>query len=119
MCIVKDLLTKEELRHVRRALQILPEEAPVFYEVWAIGYTNNSKQAILLRKFEESQEAIAYADTVYLLDAVTAIAGNNRFNYSTDYVFVEVETVVEDTKGGTINIGTVYKNDLFVMEYIG
>jgi hypothetical protein len=54
-----------------------------------------------------------------LLDAITAITGNNRFNYSTDYVFVEVETVVEDTKGGTINLGTVYKNDLFIMEHIG
>jgi hypothetical protein len=119
MCIVKDLLTKEELRQVRRALQILPEEAPVFYEVWAIGYANNSKQATWLRKFEEFQEAIAYADTVYLLDAITAITGNNRFNYDTDYVFVEVETVVEDTKGSTINISTIYKNDLFIMEHIG
>jgi hypothetical protein len=119
MCIVKDLLTKEELTHVRRALQILPEEAPIFYEVWAIGYANNSKQTILLRKFEEAQEAVAYADTVYLLDAVTAITGNTRFNYDTDYVFVEVETVVEDAEGGTVNLGTVYKNDLFIMEHIG
>jgi hypothetical protein len=119
MCIVRDLLTKEELRHIRRALQILPEDAPVLYEVWAIGYTNNSKQAVLLMKFEESQDAITYADNIYLLDAITAIAGDNRFNYSTDYVYVEVETVIEDTCGDTINIGTLYKNNLFIMEHIG
>lgn len=119
MCIVRDLLTKEELRHIKRVLQILPEEAPISYEVWAIGYANNSKKEILLRSFEESREAIKYTDTVTLLDAVNAIAGDNSFNYGTDYVFVEVETVIADNKGGTINIGTVYKNDLFILEFIG
>ena len=119
MCIVKDLLTKEELRHIKRVLQILPEEAPISYEVWAIGYTNNSKQETLLRRFEDSQDAMEYADAVYLLDAITAIAGNNRFNYSTDYVFVEVETVIDDNKGGTMNIGTIFKNNLFLLEHIG
>ena len=31
----------------------------------------------------------------------------------------EVETVIDNKKGGTINLGTVYKNDLFILEYIG
>lgn len=119
MCIVKDLLTKEDLRHVKRVLEILPEDAPISYEVWAIGYANNSKQEVLLRSFEESKAAIEYADEVYLLDAINAIAGDNRFNYGTDYVFVEVEAVIDDTKGGTMNIGTIFKNDLFIMEHIG
>ena len=119
MCIVKELLTKEDLRHVKRVLEILPEEAPISYEVWAIGYANNSKQEILLRSFEDSQEAIEYASAVYLLDAINAIAGDNPFNYNTDYVFVEVETVIDDAKGGTVNIGTIFKNNLFIMEYIG
>lgn len=118
MCIVKDLLTKEELRHLKRVLEILPEDAEVSYEVWAIGYANNSKKEILLRAFEESREAITYADTIYLLDAVNAIAGGNRFDYSTDYVFVEVEVVLDNNRGGTINIGTVYKNNLFILEQI-
>ena len=119
MCIVKDLLTKEDLKHIKRVLEILPEEAPVTYEVWAIGYANNSKKEILLRTFEYSNDAIDYADTIYLLDAINAIAGANSFNYGTDYVFVEVETVIDDAKGGTMNIGTIYKNDLFIMEHIG
>ena len=119
MYMVKDLLTKEELKHIKRVLEILPEEAPISYEVWAIGYANNSKQETLLRRFDDSQEAIDYADSMYLLDAINAIAGANRFNYSTDYVFVEVETVIDDTKDGTINVGTIYKNDLFIMEHIG
>ena len=119
MCIVKDLLTKEDLQHIKRVLQILPEEAPIHYEVWAIGYTNNAKQETLLRRFETPDVAIEYADAVYLLDAITAIAGNSRFDYGTDYVFVEVETVIDDMKGSTINIGTIYKNDLFILEHIG
>ena len=73
----------------------------------------------MLRQFETSKDAVEYADGVYLLDAITAITGNNRFDYGTDYVFVEVETVIDDTKGSTINIGTIYKNDLFILEHIG
>jgi hypothetical protein len=119
MNMVKDLLTKEELRHIKRVLQILPEEAPISYEVWAIGYANNSKKETLLRSFEESREAVAYADTITLLDAINAITGDNYFNYSTDYVFVEVETVIDNNKGGTMNLGAVYKNDLFILEHIG
>ena len=118
MCIVKDLLTKEELRHMKRALQILPEDAPVSYEVWAIGYTNNNRKETLLNSFDNSQEAVDYADAVYLSDAITAIVGNNRFNYGTDCVFVEVETVIDDTKGSTVNIGTIYKNNLYVLKKI-
>jgi hypothetical protein len=119
MCIVKDLLTKEDLRHIKRVLEILPEEAPISYEVWAIGYANNSRKETLLRTFSDSCEAIAYTDTVTPLDAIDAIASDHKFNYGTDYVFVEVETVIDDNRGGTINIGTVYKNDLFILEFIG
>ena len=119
MCIVKDLLTKEDLQHVKRVLEFLPEEAQVTYEVWAIGYANNSKKETLLRTFDKSVEAVAYADTITLIDAINAIAGANHFNYGSDYVFVEVETVVDNKKGGTVNIETIYKNDLFILEFIG
>lgn len=119
MCIVKDLLTKEELRHLKRVLEILPEEAQISYEVWAIGRNNNRNTETLLRTFKNSLDAVEYAKDVVLLDAINAIAGDNYFDYSTDYVFVEVETVIDDNKGGTMNIGTVYKNDLFILEYIG
>ena len=119
MCIVKDLLTKEDLRHIKRVLEILPEEAYISYEVWAIGYANNSKKETLLRTFSTQTEAIAYTDDITPLDAINAIAGDNYFNYDTDYVFVEVEATIDNKKGGTINIETVYKNDLFVLECIG
>lgn len=118
MCIVKDLLTREDLKHVKRVLEILPEDAPISYEVWAIGYTNNNKKEILLRRFEDSSAAVDYASKVYLLDAVNAIAGNNKFNYATDYVFIEVETVIDDTRGSTVNLGTLFKNNLFMVEKI-
>ena len=118
MCIVKDLLTKEDLRHIKRVLEILPEDAPISYEVWAIGYANNSKKETLLRTFDDSREAIEYADSTTLLDAINAIAGNGYFDYSTDYVFIEVETTIDNNRGGSINIGTIYKNTLFILEFI-
>ena len=118
MCIVKDLLTKEELRHIKRVLEILPEEAPIHYEVWVIGRHNHHNAETLLRTFDESWEAVDYADNIYLLDAINAIAGDAYFNYSTDYVFVEVATVIDNNRGGTMNIGTYYKKALFMLEDI-
>ena len=118
MCIVKDLLTKEELRHIKRVLQILPEEAPISYEVWAMGRHNHHNVETLLRTFDESCEAIAYVDALPLMDAVNAIAGDAYFNYGTDYVFVEVSAVIDNNRGGTMNIGTAYKKALFTLEDI-
>jgi hypothetical protein len=118
MCIVKDLLTKEDLRHIKRVLEILPEEAPISYEVWAIGRHNHHNVEILVRTFEESWEAVEYADTLPLLDAINAIAGDAYFNYGTDYVFVEVSAVIDNHRGGTMNIGTTYKKALFTLEDI-
>lgn len=118
MCIVKDLLTKEDLRHIKRVLQILPEEAPVSYEVWAVGRHNHHNVETLLSTFKESREAVDYADAVYLLDAINAIAGDAYFNYSTDYVLIEVCAVIDNNRGGTMNIGCAYKKTLFALEDI-
>ena len=118
MCIVKDLLTKEDLRHVKRVLEILPEEAPISYEVWAVGRHNHHNVETLLRTFEESCEAIDFADTLPLLDAVNAIAGDAYFNYSTDYVFIEVSAVIDNNRGGMMNLGIAYKKALFMLEDI-
>ena len=118
MCIVKDLLTKEELRHMKRALQILPEEAPISYEVWVIGRHNHHNVETLLRTFEESWEAVDYADSIPLLDAINTVAGDAYFNYSTDHVFIEVSAVIDNDRGGTMNIGCAYKKALFTLEDI-
>ena len=118
MCIVRDLLTKEDLRYLKRVLAILPEEAPISYEVWAIGHTKNNIE-VLLRSFGESWEAIEYAKSVTPLDAIIAVSEGQGFDFSTDYIFIEVETVIDDNKGGTMNIGTAYKNTLFLLEDIG
>ena len=98
MCIVKDLLTKEDLRHIKRVLQILPEEAPISYEVWAIGRHNHHNVETILRTFTEFNEALDYADSLPLLDAINAIAGDAYFNYSTDSVYIEVSTVIDNNR---------------------
>jgi hypothetical protein len=118
MCIVKDLLTKEDLRHIKRVLEILPEEAPISYEVWVIGRHNHHNVETLVRTFAESWEAVDYADSLPLLDAVNIIAGDAYFNYSTDYVFIEISAVIDNNHGGTMNIGIAYKKALFTLEEI-
>lgn len=118
MCIVKDLLTKEDLRHIKRVLEILPEEAPISYEVWAIGRHSRHNVETVMRTFDESWEAIEYAESLPLLDAINAIAGDAYFNYSTDCVFIEVTTAIDNSRGSTMNIGTIYKKALFTLEDI-
>ena len=118
MCIVKDLLTKEDLRHIKRVLQILPEETPVSYEVWAVGRHNHHSVETLLRTFTESRDAVDFADATYLLDAINAIAGDAYFNYSIDYVFIEVCAVIDNNRGGTMSLGCAYKKTLFELENI-
>ena len=108
MCIVKDLLTREELRHVKRTLELLSEDTPVSYEVWAIS---NTEQETLLRRFDEASAAVYYANTVNILETT--------IDTDIDYVTIEVETVIDDMRGSTISIGTIFKNNLFVLEHIG
>ena len=119
MCIVKDLLTKEELRHLRSILEILPEEAPISHEVWIVGYSDTAKSEVLLRSFTESADAIKYAKTVTFLEAINALAADNHFSYNTDCVYIEVDTVMDNNKGNSVNIGTVFKNMFFILEDIG
>jgi hypothetical protein len=115
MSIVKDLLTKEEQRSVHRMLEILPEDAPLCYEVWAIGYHNRTitGTAFLLKVFIEPEDAIEYAKTEapQELRRILLEADLTEFNA----VALEVETVIDDNEEGTINICTLYKK-MFIIK---
>lgn len=115
MSIVKDLLTKEEQRSVHRMLELLPEDAPLCYEVWAIGYYNRrvTNNTFLLRVFTDPEDAIEYAKTEapQELRRILLEADLTAFNA----VALEAETVIDDNEEGTINICTLYKK-MFIIK---
>ncbi len=115
MNMVKDLLTKEEQRSIHRMLELLPEEAPLCYEVWGIGYLNrrSTDNTFLLRVFTDPEDAIEYAKTEapQELRRILLEADLSTFNA----VALEVETVIDDTEEGTVNICTLYKK-MFIIK---
>ena len=111
MCIVKDLLTREEQRYIKRILEILPEDAPVAYEVWAIGYYNKvaTGLASLLRMFDSPEEAIEYTKTMDMRQIVSETdLSANTVTTEINRISVEVETVIANDDD-TMNICTIYK----------
>lgn len=99
----------------------IPEDVPVMYEVWAIGYDEEDQitdAELLIGTFENPDEAASFArDT-----SVTGILGLAEdctypgFDKSVHTIHVEVETVVASDEDGTMNIGTVYKKTLELFE---
>ena len=115
MNMVKDLLTREEQRYIKRILEILPEDAPIAYEVWAIGYYNKvaTDLAFLLQVFNDPEEAIEYTKIVALRDILQIVAEAD-FDTNTaaniNRISIEVETVIDDNDDGTVNLCTIYRN---------
>ncbi len=115
MNLVKDLLTREEQRYIKRMLEILPEDAPITYEVWAIGYFNRTitDTAFLLRVFTEPEDAIEYAKTAAPQELkqilIEADFDVNTVTPAINAIAIEAETVIDDNDEGTINICTIYK----------
>jgi hypothetical protein len=109
MSIVKDLLTREEQRYIKRTLEILPEDAPICYEVWAIGYYNRkvTDNTFLLRVFTDPEDAIEYAKSEASQELRRILLEADLTNFNA--VALEVETVIDDNEEGTINICTLYK----------
>jgi hypothetical protein len=115
MNMVKDLLTREEQRYIKKILEILPEDAPIAYEVWAIGYYNKevTDVAFLLQVFTEPEEAIEYTKSAAITDTMQIVAeADFDTNIATEInrISVEVETVIDDTENDTVNLCTIYKN---------
>ena len=96
----------------------VPEDIPVMYEVWAIGYDeeNNITEAeVLLGTFTDPDEAVSLAKDITLPEVVN-IAADDQCDITTEIytISVEVETVVPEEDGSTMNIGTVYRKTLEV-----
>ena len=89
----------------------------VTYEVWAVGYDedgNNTGVDLFIDKFEDPNEAVDYASEITFSDVIH-FAAEEDFDdtaYSVSYVAIEVETVICDEDGNTVNAGTIYRNRL-------
>lgn len=90
----------------------MPEDVPVSYEVWAIGYDKEDQVTdaeLLLATFEDPDQAVHYAKELTLADVVN-FAADDECDVTTEVysIHIEVETVVPDDEV-TMNIGTIYK----------
>lgn len=119
MITVKDLIENSELmNNIIEDLEDIPEDTEVFYSVWALGYNKFNDltgDEVLIGEFIDPDKATEYAETV-TYETIKEL-GFRKSNSETVYFSIEVETVIsdpEDEDGGTMNIGTVYKRDLWL-----
>lgn len=108
---VKDLMTNEELANlITEDIADLKQDAKVTYEVWTLGYNADNTIAnseTLLKAFTDPDKAVDYANQISAADL-------NK-NETSDKISIEVETVVDLEDGeGTMNVGTVYRRDLWI-----
>jgi hypothetical protein len=118
---VKELMKDEELaKFVTEDLEDFDEESKVTYEVWALGYDSNDKitdAEMLLGEFSDPDQAVEKAKETTIADVVHKAAeedANNDLEVDVVRLSIEVETVVDDGEEGTMNVGTIYKRELWI-----
>lgn len=121
---IQDLINNEEfVQQIVEDITEIPEDTEVSYEVWASGYNFNNEITdanTFMKDFKDPDEAIDYAKQLTLVDIIEQDAkdcGNEKIkelNTEIAYISVEVETVIEDEDDSTMNIGTIYKRDLWL-----
>lgn len=97
----------------------VPEDVPVVYTVWAIGYDEVSEPsgaAMVLGTFDDPDQAVSFARDTSLADIVNLAADDDyEIERSTHYISVEVETVVGEDEE-SMNVGTVFKKKIELFE---
>ena len=123
MSTVKELFENEELmNNIVEDIEDIPEDAEVFYAVWALGcdtYGHYTNDEVLVGEFLDPDVAVKYADDV-TIDLIKEM-GFGQPDRDSVYFAIEVETVIADPDnedGGTINIGTIYSRELWFKEDI-
>ena len=119
---VKEIMENEDLAvHIAEDIEDFPEDTPVSYAIWAIGYANGSEVTdtdMFIKEFSDPDEAVEFAKKLTLADIVHQAAEEHTEAEPTEnvsYISIEVETVIEDTENDeTMNIGTIYKRELWI-----
>jgi hypothetical protein len=117
--------TNDMVNKLIEEIEDTTEDTAVTYEVWAIGYDGDravTDTEMFVKEFNDPDKAVEYAKQLTLADIVH-IASENDNGKDTDevaYISVEVETVINDTDdefiGGTMNIGTIFKKEIWFKE---
>lgn len=119
---IRDLINEEDLvQYIVEDITDIPEDTEVSYEVWTLGYDANgvpTDSEMLISEFTDPDAAVECAKQLTLADIVHQAAEEceviNEHFEDVSYISIEVETVIEDEDDGTMNIGTIYKRDLWV-----
>ena len=120
---VQDLMNDEELfSYVTEDLEDFDDTAVVTYAVWAIGYDADScitDTEMYLGEFADPDLAVEKAKALTLADIIHLASeedDGSEPNEDVAYVTIEVETVVDDEEEGSMNVGTIFKKDLWLYE---
>ena len=101
----------------------IPEDVPVSYEVWAVGYDEENEltgAALVLGTFNDPDQAVSFAKNITLATVANLAAYDDYDDlmHECHSISIEVETVVptDDEEELSMNVGTVYKKriELFV-----
>lgn len=122
--ISNNIISDEKLvKNIIDEIDDVSEHTSVAYEIWAVGCdeTGASLQGVevFIAKYSDSSQAVEEADKLTLADIVEASTidcAEETDNSNICYIAVEVETVVEDGDGNAINIGTIYKRHIALVE---
>lgn len=119
---VRDLMNDEELSsYVTEDLEDFDDTAVVTYAIWAIGYDADScitDTEMYLGEFVDPDLAVEKAKALTLADIIHLAAEDDDSEPNEDvaYVTIEVETVVDDEEEGSMNVGTIFKKDIWLYE---
>lgn len=118
---IKEVMENKDLaKFIAEDLDEIPEDAEVTYELWAIGYNADgaiTDTEMFVAEFTDPDEAIQRAKQITLADIVHQAAEEHDGSTPAEnvtYISLEVETVVDEDEDGTMNIGTIYKRELWI-----
>ena len=120
---VRDLMNDEELSsYITEDLEDFNDTAVVTYTIWAIGYDADScitGTEMFLGEFADPDCAVEKAKALTLADIIHIAAeedDGSEPNEDVAYVTIEVETVVDDEEEGSMNVGTIYRKDIWLYD---
>ena len=118
---LKEAMENKDLaKHIAEDIDEIPEDTEVTYELWAIGYNADgavTDTEMLIADFKNPDVAIELAKKVTMADIVHQAAEEHDGSTPAEnvtYISLEVETVVDEDEDGTMNIGTIYKRELWI-----
>ena len=118
---LKEVMENKDLaKHIAEDIDEIPEDTEVTYELWAIGYNADgavTDTEMFIAEFKDPDAAIEFAKKATMADIVHQAAEEHDGSTPAEnvtYISLEVETVIDEDEDGTMNIGTIYKRELWI-----